>query len=49
MLDRSSRRRFIATVAVTSATVVAASVFSREESKAQEVEVAPRTELFYVR
>ena len=42
MLDLSSRRRFIATVAATSATVVAASVFSREESKAQEVEVAPQ-------
>ena len=42
MLDRSSRRRFIATVAVTSATVAAASVFSREESRAQEVEAAPQ-------
>ena len=40
MLDLSSRRRFMATVAATSATVVAASVFSREESRAQEVEAA---------
>ena len=42
MLDRASRRRFIGTVAVTSATVAAASVFSREESRAQEVEAAPQ-------
>ena len=40
MLDLSSRRRFIATVAATSAAVAAASVFSREESRAQEVEAA---------
>ena len=40
MLDLSSRRRFIATVAATSAAVAAASVFSREEGKAQEVEAA---------
>jgi len=40
MLDLSSRRRFIATVAATSVTVAAASVFSREESRAQEVEAA---------
>ena len=40
MLDLSSRRRFMATVAATSATVAAGSVFSREESRAQEVEAA---------
>lgn len=38
MSELPSRRRFIATVASTSAAVAAASVFSREESRAQEVD-----------
>ena len=42
MPEFPSRRRFIATVANTSAAVVAASVFSSEESKAQDVEAAPQ-------
>ncbi len=40
MLDLPSRRRFIATVAGTSAAIAAASVFSCNESRAQEVEAA---------
>lgn len=38
MSELPSRRRFISTVASTSAAVAVASVFSREESRAQEVE-----------